>query len=476
MRRLDGPAAVAERYDLAVIGAGPAGMAAAVAAARAGLSVLTIDEGQGPGGQIWRAITAPPLARRAVLGADYWRGEAPAAEFLAAAGDYLPGASVWLLDAGRRIGLSAGGAARLIAAERVIMATGALERPVPVPGWTLPGVLGAGGAQTLLKSAGLAPEGAVLAGAGPLLWLLARQLIEAGAPPLALLDVTDGARRRAALAHLPGFLASPYLRKGLGLIASVYRAVPVYGGVSGIEILGETQADAVRFRHRGGVHTLRTAHVLLHAGVTPNLNLAAAARCALAWDAAQACFRPVTDAWGETSLPGIAVAGDGAGIAGAEAAAARGTLAGLAAAHALGRLGAAARDQAAAAPRAVLSRHARGRAFLDALYRPADAFLAPADAVTVCRCEEVTAGQVRAAAALGATGPNQAKAFLRCGMGPCQGRMCGLTVTALIAAARGQTPEATGYYRLRPPVKPLTLGELAALPADDAAQQAVARG
>jgi bacterioferritin-associated ferredoxin len=94
----------------------------------------------------------------------------------------------------------------------------------------------------------------------------------------------------------------------------------------------------------------------------------------------------------------------------------------------------------------------------------------------VCRCEEVTAGQIVDTVALGCTGPNQMKAFLRCGMGPCQGRECGLTVTELIAQARGVSPQEVGYYRLRPPVKPITLGELGSLPKNEAALRSVARG
>jgi NADPH-dependent 2,4-dienoyl-CoA reductase/sulfur reductase-like enzyme len=102
---------------------------------------------------------------------------------------------------------------------------------------------------------------------------------------------------------------------------------------------------------------------------------------------------------------------------------------------------------------------------LDTLYRPGDWCVVPAeDDVVVCRCEETTAGMLRSAVAQGCPGPNQMKAFVRCGMGPCQGRMCGLTVTELIAATRGLDAGAIGYYRIRPPIKPLALGELAALP------------
>jgi bacterioferritin-associated ferredoxin len=174
-------------------------------------------------------------------------------------------------------------------------------------------------------------------------------------------------------------------------------------------------------------------------------------------------------------MAGISVAGDGAGIAGAEAAAERGRIAALGAAYRLGRLDAARRDRAAAAPRATLARFERGRAFLDALYRPARAFRVPDGDTIVCRCEEVTAERIRATVPLGAAGPNQMKAFLRCGMGPCQGRLCGLTVAELIADARGVPVSEVGYYRLRPPVKPISLAELASMPKTEDSEKAVVR-
>jgi bacterioferritin-associated ferredoxin len=165
--------------------------------------------------------------------------------------------------------------------------------------------------------------------------------------------------------------------------------------------------------------------------------------------------------------------GAGAGSAGAEAAQAYGLLAGLAAVRTLrpGVRGLAPE----ATVRARLARLMRGRAFLDVYYRPPEQFRRPGRNTLVCRCEEVTAGQIVDTVALGCTGPNQMKAFLRCGMGPCQGRLCGLTVTELIASARGVSPQEVGYYRLRPPVKPITLAELAQLPKNDAALRSVAR-
>jgi len=180
----------------------------------------------------------------------------------------------------------------------------------------------------------------------------------------------------------------------------------------------------------------------------------------------------VVDSHGATSLGGIYIAGDGAGIAGGQAAAWRGV---LAASHVVAAVRPDLARPSESYARTALARFARGRRFLDLFYRPAKAFRQPSGDTLVCRCEEITARQIVDAVKLGCPGPNQMKSFLRCGMGPCQGRLCGLTVTELIAEARGVSPQEVGYYRIRPPVKPITVAELAALPKTQAAVKAVVR-
>jgi NADPH-dependent 2,4-dienoyl-CoA reductase/sulfur reductase-like enzyme len=470
---------LATNYDVAVVGAGAAGLAAAAECTRAGAATVVLDEQPAPGGQIYRAVTTTPLANRELLGPDYWHGEGLVREFERAGATYVPGATVWAVtraDGGFEIGLSADGAARLVGVKQVILATGALERPFPIPGWTLPGVMTAGAAQILLKSSGLVPDGRiVLAGTGPLLYLVAAQLARVGGTIACLLDTTPRAQWRTALPHAFDFLASPYFAKGLAILRDARRAARIVRGVERVEALGDGSLQRVRYTADGRSEDLSADLLLLHQGVVPNINLANAIGCAHRWDDAQLAFVPVVDDWGATSVDGVAIAGDGAGIAGARAAEARGRLAGLQAAHALGRLDVAARDRAAGPARAELARHRRGRAFVDALYRPADAFRIPAGDTIVCRCEEVTAQQVSETVELGCTGPNQMKSFLRCGMGPCQGRLCGLTVTELIARERRVAPGEVGYYRLRFPIKPIPLGELASLPQTEEAQQAVVR-
>jgi thioredoxin reductase/bacterioferritin-associated ferredoxin len=472
--------------DLLIVGAGPAGLAAATEAARLGVDTLLLDEQAAPGGQIYRAITTTPLRDRRVLGEDYWHGASLVGPFTQSGAAYEPGATVWAIARhtapaqaeGFEVAYSVGGEARLAHARHILLATGAQERPFPIPGWTLPGVMTAGAAQILLKQSGMAPDSrAVLAGCGPLLYLIAWQYLNAGVKLHALLDTTPAGRGAQALPHAWDFLRSPYFAKGLKLLRAVKARVPIQRHVASIEALGENgRLASVRFRSGAGApQTMAVDHLLLHQGVVPNINLSNAVGIKHAWNDALACWEPVVDAWGATDVAGIGIAGDGAGIAGARAAEHRGRLAALHAALVLGRIDTARRDREAGPARQALQRATRGRAFFDTLYRPADAYRRPSGDTIVCRCEEVTAAQVCDTVKLGVQGPNQMKSFLRCGMGPCQGRFCGLTVTELIAGERKVSPAEVGYYRLRFPIKPLTLGELASLPQTDESRQAVIR-
>jgi NADPH-dependent 2,4-dienoyl-CoA reductase/sulfur reductase-like enzyme len=314
----------------------------------------------------------------------------------------------------------------------------------------------------------------VIAGSGPLLWLYAHQMLTAGGQIHAILDTSDGAAWRQALKHAMPFATSPYLFKGLRLMAGVRRRVRVLTGITSLAADGRDKIEAVIFRRGSeGGQRLAADMLLLHQGVVPNVNLAMAAGVEHRWDDRQLCFVPVVDTYGGTSIEGVAIAGDGAGIAGAEAAVERGRLAGIAAVRALN--GGAGKLPDEAACHKTLARYDGARAFLDTLYRPANAFRVPSGDTIVCRCEEVTAQQVVDNVAIGCTGPNQLKSFLRCGMGPCQGRMCGLTVTELMAQTRGLTPAQIGYYRLRPPVKPIALAELASMPKTENDVTAVVR-
>lgn len=460
--------AAMDRADLIVIGAGPAGMAAAGSAAAQGLRVVLLDEQAGPGGQVFRAVTAAGAGRGAILGADYLHGAALAEGLRAPGVRHLPGAVVWDIEAagpGFVATFSRAGCAAQIEADALILAIGALERPVPIPGWTLPGVMTAGAGQILLKSSGLVAERAILAGAGPLLYLLAAQMVRAGVPPLALVETCGRADMIRALPRLAaGLRGWRVVLKGLGLLAELGRAgVRRITGATDLRIEGGGRAEALAFRVGGGERRIACDTVLLHQGVVANTQASRLLRLEHDWHEGQRALVPRCDGWGETAQRGIFIAGDGAGIAGAQAAEAAGRLAALQAACRLGRITRETRDRLAAAPRRSLAAERAIRPFLEAAFPVPAAILRPDDATIICRCEEVTAGQVRGWARLGCTGANQLKAFGRAGMGPCQGRFCAQTVVELLAEAQGCPPGRIAPFRIRPPLKPVTLGELAAL-------------
>jgi len=466
-------------YDIAVIGAGPAGMAAAHEAKNLGFKVIVIDEQDGPGGQIYRDVERVAMQRAHdldVLGPDYKYGFGLVDGLRASGVEHLKGHTVWQIERDGTVWCSDGEKAKRIIARRVLLATGAMERPVPVPGWTLPGAMTAGAAQILMKSAGMVPAGPIaICGSGPLLLLIADQLVRAGADIAVIAETTTFGDYLRAAPKLPqALLGIEYLQKGIAMRRRIKAAgVEFASGISALRINGTDKAEGVLFKQGGRTRTVAASTVLLHQGVVPNTQATRQLRLEHLWHAGQHYWYPKTGANGSTELENIFIAGDGAGINGARAAEASGRLTALQIARSLDAVSDADFDLKAQPWQSELKRHQSVRPMLDALFTPPGEILNPSDDATiVCRCEEITAGDVRKAAALGAPGPNQLKAFLRAGMGPCQGRMCGLTVVEILAAAQRKTPAEIGAYRIRPPLKPLTLAELADMELPDAESDA----
>lgn len=461
-------AAVRTNCELAVVGGGPAGLAAASLAAKLGVETVLFDEQPTLGGQVYRNIEANSRTHdrlRAILGRDYFKGLALAERFRRSGAAHEPLSSVWQVSAAGKLGISQNGKSYLTKARRVILATGAMERSVPIPGWTLPGVMGAGAAQTLMKASGVVPDRpTVIAGSGPLIYLMAFQLMKAGAPLHGFIETSQMGLFEmglAALPLLPGFAGD--LLKGVSWIAALRKTgVPFYKGRN-LTVEGASRLEGVSFENGGRRRTLRASLLFLHEGVIPNNQITASLRCKHLWDIAQMAWRPQTDEWGSTTVDLVAVAGDGAGIGGARAAVHRGRLAALDAACRMGRISRTERDERAQPERQALRRETRFRAFLDRVYRPAEAISRLSDDAIACRCEEVTAGKLRALINEGFTDLNQLKSFSRCGMGQCQGRMCGGTVARILSESLGTDMESVGYYRLRLPVKPLPVAQLADL-------------
>ncbi|MFJ4471776.1 FAD-dependent oxidoreductase [Streptomyces sp. NPDC089424] len=455
-----------EHPRLAVIGAGPAGLAAALAAAAAGVRVTLVDSAPDAGGQFYRQPASGLGARRPQALHHHWRTWRRLREGLdrqLAAGTvvHLPDHHVWCVERhadGLTVHALLGplqeeGVA--VDADAVVLATGGYETVLPFPGWTLPGVVTAGGAQAMLKSGLVLPgRTAVVAGTGPLLLPVATGLAAAGARVAALVEHSGPgalARHSRALAARPAKLA-----EGAGYAARLLRRrIPVLARHTVVEAHGDQRLESVTVaaldaggrvrpgsRRRVACDTLAVGH-----GMLPHTDLAATLGCRLDGVAVH------VDDEQRTDVPGVWAAGEATGVGGADLALAEGHIAGRSAAARLnGRRPDARTWSAAARSRAALRRFS---AALDALYAPPAHWAEQVGQDTlVCRCEEVPASAVRAAVGeLGAGDVRTVKLLTRAGMGWCQGRMCATAVAAL--AGCPPTPARTPFAR------PVPLGVLA---------------
>jgi NADPH-dependent 2,4-dienoyl-CoA reductase/sulfur reductase-like enzyme len=441
-----------------VVGAGPAGVRAVEALVRSGIAPVWIDEAPDGGGRIYQR---PPAGfartHRALYGADAARAKALHAtlDAMKPRADWRPDTLVWNIRprAGALDTLARGTERGTAGYDALILCTGAMDRVVPLPGWTRPGVTTLGGAQIALKAQGVAIGARpVFMGTGPLLWLAALQYAKAGARPALVLDTTPFGTKLAAS---PGLLHNPptFLR-GLRYTAELRaRRVPIAEGATPLGIEGNGTASAVRWRDSAGrEHATPCDGVAMGWGLKPEAQLADLAGVPFRFDAAGRNWIPERDAAGRTPVPGIYLAGDGAGIGGAEVAELAGARAALALLEDYGH-------RVDLALLAHLDRRLRTEArFRAALERafPYPAHLAAemADETTLCRCETITAGELRAAVA-SAPEVNRAKALTRVGMGRCQGRLCGPPGAEVLAGALGIPVEAAGRLRGQMPVKPV---------------------
>jgi NADPH-dependent 2,4-dienoyl-CoA reductase/sulfur reductase-like enzyme len=448
---------------VAVIGAGPAGTRAVEVLVRAGHRPVWIDEAAANGGRIYqRPVAGTARSHRDLYGTEAAKAEAIHAlgERLRAASDWRPGTLVWNIRPGVLDTLCAGRHGT-IGFDRAILCTGAMDRIVPVPGWTLPGVFTLGGAQIALKAQGVAIGARVaFIGTGPLLWLVATQYVKAGAEVALVLDTTPFTTKARAAA---GLLRDPAtFARGLALVARLRMAgVRVIEGGVPVAIEGADAVGSVRVRDRAGrEHHIACDAVGLGFGLKPESQLADLAGVPFAFDATQRNWVPQHDRAGRTAVPGICLAGDGAGIAGADAAELAGARAAWAAIEDGG--GAVDRAEVARLDRA-LARIPPFRAALERAFPyPATLAARTPDATIVCRCEAITAEELRAAARAthvtgGAPEVNRAKAFTRVGMGRCQGRVCGPPAAEILADALGCDIAAVGRLRGQPPVKPIPI-------------------
>ncbi|AQH02286.1 FAD/NAD(P)-binding oxidoreductase [Burkholderia sp. KK1] len=454
---------MSEAHRVAIVGAGPAGVRAAQTLVAAGLRPVVIDENARWGGQIYRQPPADAGFRRSastLYGFEAKKAEAvhDTMATLLPHIDYRPDTLAWACEPNRLDTLHAGREAS-VPFTHLIIASGATDRIVPLPGWTLAGVYTLGGAQVALKAQGCAiGSRVVLAGTGPLLYLVAYQYVKAGANVAAVLDTSPFSRQAAAA---PRMLNQPStFAKGLYYVGWLHaRGVRIERGVTldSIDGDGDGEVSGIRWRtHRGDARALDCDAVGMGFGLRPETQLADLAGCRFRFDALNRCWLPERDAAGRSSVPNVYLAGDGAGIAGADAAELAGRRAALAL---LEDIGVASNRHHAMKLEHELGRIAAFRAGIEhAFAPPADAAQSWPDDLVVCRCEDVTAGAMRACIRSGlATEVNRLKALTRIGMGRCQGRMCGESAVALLCAETGKTPADAGRLRSQAPVKPIPI-------------------
>ena len=448
--------------SIVIIGAGPAGVRAAATLARNGRPVVLIDENMRVGGQIYRQ--PPPGAERPAAALYGFEAEKAIAIHRALDGlhdriDYRPETLVWNAR-GHVLDLTGPRGSERLLFDRLVLATGATDRSIPFPGWTLPGVFSLGGAQIALKAQGCAiGRRVVFAGTGPLLPLVAYQYAKAGADVAAVLDTSSFATKLKAA---PGLLALPTVfAKGLYYLAQLKRrGIRVIEGVEGFAVEGDARPEAIAWRRGAASGRIACDAVGAGFGLRSETQLADLLGCAFAFDELTRQWLPVKDAEGRASERHLYLAGDGAGIAGADAA----ELAGERVAWTLlGDIGAAIDDGRAAMLDRALARIQRFRRAIEAAYPfPHHFHAAISDALTICRCEGVTAGDLRRQVeGREASEMNRLKAYSRLGMGRCQGRMCASAGAELLSHWRGVDLGTVGRLRGQAPVKPIPVAAAA---------------
>jgi D-hydroxyproline dehydrogenase subunit alpha len=460
-----------KKVQLAVIGAGPAGLSAAKEAAEQGVEVVVLDMYSQAGGQYFHL--PPSEFKIPVPQGDLQQGMTLAQAAQDAGAEIWHNIEVWGVypQDGFLIGLN-GAKEKLLRAGKVIIASGATERTLPFPGWTLPGVMTAGGVLALLKNQRvLAGRSFLFSGTGPLQLAAAAHLTEAGADVKAVLELQ---LLSTIIRHwrLAGLIPQQWNRvvEGVDYLSVLRRnGTPVRTGWAVIRAEGDEQVERAviarmdRKGHiiKGSEQRMEVDTICQGYGLMPATRLSQALGCEHTFQTHLRAYTPVRDAWLQTTVTGCFVAGDAAKITGKDAAMIEGRLAAIAAAQQLGLLST---DQAAARVGPLQLKLEQERRFsqaLDSVFLPLSGLWDLLEEETIiCRCENVTLGQIKQAARDGMDSVAGIKNHTRAGMGWCQGRMCWMNAAQVIAGELGISLEDASRHTVRPPVFPVTLGDL----------------
>jgi thioredoxin reductase/bacterioferritin-associated ferredoxin len=455
----------AASFDVVIVGAGPAGLAAARGARLLGAATLVIDEYSRPGGQYHRASAM--VARKTAGISSAAREGLEQAESARREGVvFCNGTTVWGAFSEGLLALDGPGDGEELHARRLVLATGAHDRVMPFPGWTLPGVVTAGCAQALVKAHAVLPgQRVVVAGSGPFLLVVALELARAGAA----VEVIEAARPQfrafVSFCTFPerwtelAVLLANLRRHGVRIRTG--RVVVRAEGGRALESVVTQEVDRKGHLVPGSekvhiVDALATAY-----GFRVQSELARLIGCSVRYDEAAGghCVSVDRDT-GRTSLEHVYAAGEITGLAGREVAAAEGTLAGVAAARSLGFE----HPDADRMLESARAKRKRAQAFADLVARtfaplPTLTRLMHADTI-VCRCEAVTRSEIERAIDAGAHTTSAVKRWTRCGMGRCQMRICGWPAAHLLADRLRRSLDEVDNFTVRLPIKPVSLARI----------------
>jgi D-hydroxyproline dehydrogenase subunit alpha len=454
-----------ETAEVVVVGAGPGGLSAALTAAQAGARVTLLDAYPEIGGQYYHQPPGPARRKRTPRQQE---GKALGEQVRAAGVTIRSETVVWNVDAAKTLSLYGPRGIEELRARALILATGAYERAAAFPGWTLPGVITSGAAQILLYHRIRPGRRVLVAGTGPLQLVTAANLRKAGVGVVAVLE---GARIECGLRGVFAMWGQwGRIQEGARSLALlVRRGVPYRTGWGIVSVQGNDSVESATIARLDGAwrpvpgseQEITCDTVCISYGLVPFNTLSRLAGAEQVWQPELGGEVPLRDAYLQTTIPGIYAIGDGAGIGGYRLSMLEGQVAGTAAAELIG----CATVRASTVLVRLLPAIKRERAFqrfYANLFTPGPGiFELPQADTLVCRCEGVTYGQLAQAVQDGVTTSSEAKAATRCGMGECQGRVCGHQVMHSIARLTGRSVLEVGSYNIRPPLFPIPLGAFA---------------
>ena len=458
-----------KKVDLVVLGAGPAGVAAANVASKEGAEVVIIDENSSAGGQIYRAPPNEFQPQNSFKSDEFREGEKQRNILENSDLTALFKHRVWSVSSDLVVSTVGPNGLSSWHARSLIIANGALERIIPFPGWTIPGVIGLAASTILLKSQYVLPgQSTVVAGCGPLLIAVANGIIKSGGKVSAIIDLNS---KSDWIKAFPRLLSRPdQLFKGMSWFANIMKAgIKLYGGHA---VTNTKQVDNVL---RISIAPINSAGSILDSknqkivegdclaighGLFPSTEITRLLKAKHIYDPLKGGWVPLIDDDFRSSIPGVYIAGDATGISGAFSAVQKGRIAGMAAVRDLNVMSSQKYKAKIKSELIILKKNENfGKAAVRLMkFRP-ELIQTITSETIVCRCEDVFRSEIDEAIESGARDLNQLKAWTRCGMGPCQGRTCSEAIEAILASKVGSR-ELAGQWTGRTPLRPIPIDQI----------------